>query len=264
MTGDYRSFWGPAVFSLLLHVFLLAFCATLVLPSATRPRASIKVTLWQKPIPLPVGEPAGPPGAAAAKPQPKIVQKPQPPANPQKTLEPPNPPQHPKPELQIARKLPKAKPPSEAIADPKTAGIGLKVEKDNDPSAGNGPAAAGDGNYGEGKVSAGKESRKGSRRGPGRGGGELARPNYATNPKPPYPLMARRMGVEGMVVLRVFVREDGRVGEVAVSQSSGFKLLDQSALKTVRDRWRFLPARLDGEPVESWVEVPIRFVLKQS
>ncbi len=92
----------------------------------------------------------------------------------------------------------------------------------------------------------------------------LAKPDYATNPKPPYPLIARRMGVEGVVVLRVLVRENGEVEKVAVSQSSGFRLLDESALKTVRDRWRFLPARLDGKPVESWVEVPIRFVLKRS
>jgi len=38
-------------------------------------------------------------------------------------------------------------------------------------------------------------------------------------------------------------------------------LFDTSALKTVREQWHFLPAHLDGEPVESWVEVSIHFVL---
>lgn len=71
------------------------------------------------------------------------------------------------------------------------------------------------------------------------------------------------MGTQGVVVLRVFVHPDGSVGEVTVSQSSGSDLLDDSALRTVREQWRFLPARLDGQPVESWVEVPIRFVLER-
>jgi protein TonB len=57
------------------------------------------------------------------------------------------------------------------------------------------------------------------------------------------------------------VRADGSVAEVSVAQSSGFAQLDDSALKTVRESWHFIPARLDGVPVESWVEVPIRFVL---
>jgi protein TonB len=77
-------------------------------------------------------------------------------------------------------------------------------------------------------------------------------------------MVARRMGMQGVVVLRVHVRADGSVAEAELAQSSGSQLLDDSALKTVREQWRFLPARLDGEPVESYVEVPIRFVLDAS
>jgi protein TonB len=77
-------------------------------------------------------------------------------------------------------------------------------------------------------------------------------------------MLARRMGMRGTVVLRVHVRADGSVAEAALAQSSGSQLLDDSALKTVREQWRFLPARLDGTPVESWVEVPIRFILDVS
>jgi protein TonB len=74
-------------------------------------------------------------------------------------------------------------------------------------------------------------------------------------------MLARRMGMQGVVVLRVHVRADGSVAMAELAQSSGSQLLDDAALKTVREQWRFLPARLDGTPVESWVEVPIRFVL---
>ena len=80
------------------------------------------------------------------------------------------------------------------------------------------------------------------------------------NPKPPYPLAARRQGAEGRVLLRAQVLEDGRCAEVRIAHSSGHTALDESALATVR-RWRFLPATRAGTPVASWVEVPIAFRL---
>jgi TonB family protein len=80
------------------------------------------------------------------------------------------------------------------------------------------------------------------------------------NPKPPYPLAARRQGVEGRVLLRAQVLEDGRCAEARIVRSSGHAVLDESALATVR-RWRFLPATRAGMPVASWVEVPIAFRL---
>jgi protein TonB len=67
------------------------------------------------------------------------------------------------------------------------------------------------------------------------------------------------MGVEGTVVLRVVVAADGTPTSVVVLQSSGSEILDTSALETVRTRWRFVPARRNGIPVEDSVQVPIRF-----
>lgn len=81
------------------------------------------------------------------------------------------------------------------------------------------------------------------------------------NPKPPYPLAARRRGIEGRVVLSVLVRTDGTSGGVTLKQSSSHAVLDTSALDTVR-RWRFLPARRGATPVESRVDVPIVFRLE--
>lgn len=49
-----------------------------------------------------------------------------------------------------------------------------------------------------------------------------------------YPPIARRMGWEGEVLVRVVVRE-GRVEEVKVERSSGHTLLDRSALRAVRE-----------------------------
>ena len=84
---------------------------------------------------------------------------------------------------------------------------------------------------------------------------------YGVDPKPPYPLAARHAGEQGTVVLHVLVHIDGTVGAVEVVESSGYPVLDDSAVQTVRDRWRFVPARMNGVATESWVKVPIRFTL---
>lgn len=81
------------------------------------------------------------------------------------------------------------------------------------------------------------------------------------NPKPPYPLAARRQGIEGRVLLAAHVRADGTCAEARLKHSSGHRLLDQSALDTVR-RWRFLPARRGNASMDSWVEIPISFRLE--
>ena len=70
------------------------------------------------------------------------------------------------------------------------------------------------------------------------------------NPKPPYPEIARRRGYEGTVKLKVEVLASGKVGSIIVQESSGYEILDRSALETVQD-WRFIPARLGGVPVRS-------------
>lgn len=81
------------------------------------------------------------------------------------------------------------------------------------------------------------------------------------NPKPPYPLVARRHGAQGRVVLSVQVGADGTSHEVLLKRSSGHATLDDAALQTVR-RWRFVPALRGDTPVESWVDVPILFRLE--
>ncbi|MDR0578840.1 MAG: energy transducer TonB [Candidatus Accumulibacter sp.] len=85
---------------------------------------------------------------------------------------------------------------------------------------------------------------------------------YLNNPAPPYPPQSRRLGEEGKVILRVLVSKDGDALEVDLDVSSGSGRLDESALRAVR-RWKFVPARRGGAPVESRVLVPILFKLEQ-
>lgn len=85
--------------------------------------------------------------------------------------------------------------------------------------------------------------------------------DYLHNPRPDYPAQAKRMGWEGRVVLRVEVLANGNAGAVSVARSSGHELLDEAALEAVR-RWKFVPAKRDGTAVNSSVNVPINFNLK--
>lgn len=89
---------------------------------------------------------------------------------------------------------------------------------------------------------------------------ELAFPDYKINPKPRYPMLARRKGYEGTILLRVFVLESGGVGKVKLEKSSGYDILDESALKAVKE-WVFIPGKKNGQPIPSWVTVPIKFQL---
>ena len=120
-------------------------------------------------------------------------------------------------------------------------------------------AAPGGGAEGDGVAAAPGGSGGGD--GSGGDGSGGARVAYGTNPLPPYPLVARRLGKEGVVLLEVLVAPDGRAADVRMIRSSGFAPLDESAVTTVRERWRFVPARRDGVAVESRVTVPIRFRL---
>jgi protein TonB len=89
-----------------------------------------------------------------------------------------------------------------------------------------------------------------------------AEPRYRSNPLPEYPYLARQRHWEGLVWLLVSVSAEGRVDDLQVAESSGYGVLDKSAMKTVR-RWRFSPAKRGGLPVESMVKVPVRFRLEE-
>lgn len=89
---------------------------------------------------------------------------------------------------------------------------------------------------------------------------EVAYPDYKINPSPDYPMIARRNAYEGEVLLRVWVLKDGKVGNVELERSSGYKVLDKSALQAVKG-WIFVPGKKNGVPVSSWVMVPVRFEL---
>lgn len=78
---------------------------------------------------------------------------------------------------------------------------------------------------------------------------------YGALSPPPYP---KGRKVSGRVLLQIKVGADGSAQEVKLARSSGDAELDSSTIAAART-WRFQPAVEGGEPVESWVQVPVDF-----
>lgn len=83
---------------------------------------------------------------------------------------------------------------------------------------------------------------------------------YLNNPKPIYPPLSRAREEEGTVFLRVLVSATGSATSVEVMKKSGFSALDRAA-KSAVERWKFVPAKRNGENVEGIVIVPMPFKL---
>jgi protein TonB len=64
---------------------------------------------------------------------------------------------------------------------------------------------------------------------------------------PGYPETARNAGIEGTVVLEVYIDEQGQVRKVNVRKGIGFGC-DEAAIRKVRGT-RFIPAQMNGRPV---------------
>ena len=85
--------------------------------------------------------------------------------------------------------------------------------------------------------------------------------NQLANPKPPYPLVSRRMGEQGAVDLRLCLTYQGQIESVSVIKSSGYKRLDSSALETVKT-WKFSPLEMVEASSSDCYRLPIHFKLE--
>jgi protein TonB len=96
--------------------------------------------------------------------------------------------------------------------------------------------------------------------GPFRIGGGITAPILIAEVLPEYSEEARKARFQGTVVLTTIVREDGSVQVIKVVRGIGFGL-DQNAIAAVL-QWRFKPARRDGKPVASYLNVEVSFNLR--
>ena len=84
------------------------------------------------------------------------------------------------------------------------------------------------------------------------------------NPKPPYPVLSKDAGEQGVVTLSVMVEANGQPSSVDVVKSSGYSRLDRSARDTVLNQYRFTPATQGGQTVRYRYRFDIRFNLQKT
>jgi TonB family protein len=92
--------------------------------------------------------------------------------------------------------------------------------------------------------------------GPVKIGGEVKEPRLLSSTLPVYPAFAKEAHVEGDVVIRTTIDKNGSVTHMEVV--SGPTMLRQSALDAL-GRWKYVPSKLDGQPVSVQMLVTIKF-----
>lgn len=84
-------------------------------------------------------------------------------------------------------------------------------------------------------------------------------PELIYSPEPSFSDEARKAKFQGIVLLMLVVGKDGRPYNIRVRQSLGMGL-DEKAIEAVKN-WRFRPATLKGQPVDTQIGVQVDFHL---
>ncbi len=89
---------------------------------------------------------------------------------------------------------------------------------------------------------------------------EITQPVLIHRVEPPYPAIAARLGIEGVVILEAVITKTGSVEQVKTLRSD-HSLLETAARNAVL-QWRYRPALLNNNPVKVYFTVTVRFQLK--
>ena len=86
-------------------------------------------------------------------------------------------------------------------------------------------------------------------------------PQPLSNIRPVYPEIAQEAGIEGTVVVQVFIDKKGRVQDTIILKGIPNTGLDEAAVKAIR-KTRFRPAKQRERAVGVWISIPVNFRLK--
>jgi len=78
--------------------------------------------------------------------------------------------------------------------------------------------------------------------------------------RPKYPKAAKEAGIEGTVIVQVFVNEKGRVTETVILKGIPDSGLDAAAIKAI-EKVKFRPARKGNKKIGVWISIPVNFRL---
>lgn len=87
------------------------------------------------------------------------------------------------------------------------------------------------------------------------------RPSIAKRAVPDYPPRARRMNVQGQVLVRLVVDASGKPRECAIHEAEPAGYFEEAALAAAR-KTRFIPGKVRGQPVNTVVLFPFVFRLR--
>lgn len=92
--------------------------------------------------------------------------------------------------------------------------------------------------------------------------GDSVAPAFLHKEIPVYPMMARKLGREGKVILKLIIDEKGNLLNVEVIEKADYGFTE-AAVEAVK-KSTFLPAKKDGKPIASRAILPIRFQLERN
>ena len=91
-------------------------------------------------------------------------------------------------------------------------------------------------------------------------GGNVRPAKVVRSPSPKYTQAALQARIEGTVLLNVVVDVDGKVQNARVIRGLGYGL-DEAAVQTVTQEWRFDPGTKDDKPVPVEIYIKVNFGL---
>lgn len=91
--------------------------------------------------------------------------------------------------------------------------------------------------------------------------GDVGSPRFIHREMPVYPFMARKLGKEGKVVLRLALDAQGKLQGIDTVESNGFGFADAASVAIRKST--FEPVVRNGSAIASLVLVSVRFVLKE-
>ncbi len=86
------------------------------------------------------------------------------------------------------------------------------------------------------------------------------KPGILKKVNPTYPHRARRRNIRGKVTVKFLVSVNGDVTRPSIVKAHPKGIFEQSVLKAIRE-WRFTPGYYKGNPIPTWVVLPIQFNL---
>jgi TonB family protein len=91
-------------------------------------------------------------------------------------------------------------------------------------------------------------------------GAHIPPPKKERDVRPSFPKEAQAVGLDGIVIVELFLDEHGAVTDARLSRP--IPMLDTAALEAVK-QWRFQPTIIDGRAVPTRLTVTVNFTLQK-